>query len=175
MLLRFIVSQQGIELDPMKVKAIRYMPAPRIKKQVRSFLGRINYIARFIMQLTTTCDPLFYKDRMHGWMSSSFWQDQAVFVEPSHFGPPYAGTSVDSIPNSARYIHGLHVRLVKGVWSKGEGDLLPKYEDHQLRDQLHAILYHAVDFLLSQERSPIGRCCYLSLILCLQSERPSRV
>ena len=31
----------------------------KTKKQVRSFLGRINYIAHFIVQLTTMCDPLF--------------------------------------------------------------------------------------------------------------------
>ena len=35
------------------------MPTPKTEKQVRSFLGRINYIAYFIAQLTTTCDPFF--------------------------------------------------------------------------------------------------------------------
>uniref|UniRef100_A0A2N9GPI5 RNA-directed DNA polymerase n=1 Tax=Fagus sylvatica TaxID=28930 RepID=A0A2N9GPI5_FAGSY len=29
------------------------------QKEIRSFLGRINYIARFIAQLTATCEPLF--------------------------------------------------------------------------------------------------------------------
>ena len=28
------------------------------KKQIRNFLGKVNYIARFIAQLTATCDPL---------------------------------------------------------------------------------------------------------------------
>uniref|UniRef100_A0A2N9GNC8 Uncharacterized protein n=1 Tax=Fagus sylvatica TaxID=28930 RepID=A0A2N9GNC8_FAGSY len=35
------------------------MPAPKTEKEIRSFLGRINYIARFIAQLTATCEPLF--------------------------------------------------------------------------------------------------------------------
>ena len=35
------------------------MPAPKTKKQVWSFLGRINYIARFIAQFAATCNPLF--------------------------------------------------------------------------------------------------------------------
>ena len=35
------------------------MPTPQIEKQICSFLGKVNYIARFIVQLTTTCDPLF--------------------------------------------------------------------------------------------------------------------
>ena len=29
------------------------------EKQIRSFLGKVNYIARFIAQLTATCDLLF--------------------------------------------------------------------------------------------------------------------
>uniref|UniRef100_A0A2N9FTF6 Integrase catalytic domain-containing protein n=1 Tax=Fagus sylvatica TaxID=28930 RepID=A0A2N9FTF6_FAGSY len=55
----FIVSGRGIEIDPAKVQAIRSMPAPKTEKEIRSFLGRINYIARFIAQLTATCEPLF--------------------------------------------------------------------------------------------------------------------
>uniref|UniRef100_A0A2N9F3A7 RNase H type-1 domain-containing protein n=1 Tax=Fagus sylvatica TaxID=28930 RepID=A0A2N9F3A7_FAGSY len=51
-LLGFIVSGRGIEIDPAKVQAIRSMPAPKTEKEIRSFLGRINYVARFIAQLT---------------------------------------------------------------------------------------------------------------------------
>uniref|UniRef100_A0A2N9F2H4 Reverse transcriptase/retrotransposon-derived protein RNase H-like domain-containing protein n=1 Tax=Fagus sylvatica TaxID=28930 RepID=A0A2N9F2H4_FAGSY len=35
------------------------MPTPRTEKEIRSFLGRINYIARVIAQLTATYEPLF--------------------------------------------------------------------------------------------------------------------
>ena len=58
-LLGFIVSGRGIEIDPIKVQAIRSMPTSKTEKEIRSFLGRINYIAHFIAQLTTTCEPLF--------------------------------------------------------------------------------------------------------------------
>ena len=57
--LGFIVSQKGIEVDLDKVKSIIEMPEPHTEKQVRGFLGRLNYIAWFISQLTTTCEPLF--------------------------------------------------------------------------------------------------------------------
>ena len=40
-LLGHIVSQKGIEVDPDKVKAIREMFAPRTKKKVRGFIGRL--------------------------------------------------------------------------------------------------------------------------------------
>src|SRR3954469_18136552 len=58
-LLGFIVSQRGIEVDPDKVRAIQNMPAPKNEKEVRGFLGRLNYIARFISHLTDTCEPIF--------------------------------------------------------------------------------------------------------------------
>ena len=58
-LLGFIVSQKGIEVDPDKVKAILEIPEPLTEKQVRGFLGHLNYIARFISKLTATYEPLF--------------------------------------------------------------------------------------------------------------------
>jgi hypothetical protein len=58
-LLGFVVSDKGIEVDPDKVKAIQSMPPPKTEKDVRGFLGRLNYISRFISQSTMTCDPIF--------------------------------------------------------------------------------------------------------------------
>ena len=58
-LLGFVVSKRGIEVDPAKVKAIREMPEPRTEKEVRGFLGRLNYISWFISHLTATCEPIY--------------------------------------------------------------------------------------------------------------------
>ena len=43
-LLGFFLSGKSIEVDPAKVKAIQEIPAPRTEKEVRGFLGRLNYI-----------------------------------------------------------------------------------------------------------------------------------
>lgn len=40
-----IVSQQGIEVDPDKVRAIQQMPTPKTEKKVRRFLGHLIYIS----------------------------------------------------------------------------------------------------------------------------------
>ena len=58
-LLGFVVSKKGIEIDLDKVRAIQDLPPPRTQKEVRSFMGRLNYIARFISQMTAKCDPIF--------------------------------------------------------------------------------------------------------------------
>ena len=69
-LLGFIVSGKCIKVDPAKVKAIQEIPAPRTEKEVRGFLGRLNYIARFISHLTATCEQIFKllkKDQVVEW------------------------------------------------------------------------------------------------------------
>ena len=58
-LLGFLVSQRGIEVDPEKIKTIVEMKPPRTEKGIRGFLGRRQYISRFIAQLTMTCEPFF--------------------------------------------------------------------------------------------------------------------
>lgn len=58
-LLGFIVSRRGIELDPSKIKAIQEFPSLKTKKEVMSFLGRPNYISRFIAQSNVVCEPIF--------------------------------------------------------------------------------------------------------------------
>ena len=58
-LLGHIVSSRGIKVDPTKIKAILKMPLPKTEKEIRGFLGRLQYISRFIARLTTTCEPIF--------------------------------------------------------------------------------------------------------------------
>ena len=54
-----MVSERGIEVDPDKIKAILDMPVPRTEKEIRGFLGRLQYISRFIARLTDICEPIF--------------------------------------------------------------------------------------------------------------------
>ena len=58
-LLGFIVSRRGIELGPSKIKAIQELPLPKTRKEVMSFLGRLNYISRFIAQSIVVCETIF--------------------------------------------------------------------------------------------------------------------
>lgn len=59
-LLGFMVSRKRIELDPSKIKVIQDIPPHKSKKDVMRFLGRLNYIRRFIAQSKVICE-LFFK------------------------------------------------------------------------------------------------------------------
>ena len=68
-----MVSERGIEVDPDKIRAILDMPAPRTEKEVRGFLGRLQYINRFIARLIDICEPIF---RLLRKSQRTIWDDQ---------------------------------------------------------------------------------------------------
>ena len=47
-LLGHIVSAEGVRIDPDRVGAIQALSLPRSKKEVQAFLGRINFLRRFV-------------------------------------------------------------------------------------------------------------------------------
>jgi hypothetical protein len=47
-LLGHIVSAKGVRIDPSRVETIRTLSLPRSKKEVQTFLGKINFLRRFI-------------------------------------------------------------------------------------------------------------------------------
>jgi hypothetical protein len=49
--LGFVVYEQGIQIDPKKVKSISKVGEPTCKRDVQKFLGKINYLRRFISNL----------------------------------------------------------------------------------------------------------------------------
>jgi hypothetical protein len=48
-LLGHIVSRDGIKIDPKRVEAIDTINIPRNRKEIQSFLGKIIFLRRFIL------------------------------------------------------------------------------------------------------------------------------
>ena len=53
-----VVSEQGVETDPEKIRALRSWPVPRTLKELRSFLGFAGYYRRFINGYAALAKPL---------------------------------------------------------------------------------------------------------------------
>ena len=89
-LLGHMVSERGIEVDPDKIRAILDISAPRTEKEVRGFLGRLQYISRFIARLTNICEPIF---RLLRKSQRTVWHDQChkAFEEIKEYmlSPPF--------------------------------------------------------------------------------------
>jgi hypothetical protein len=51
-LLGFIISRQGIQVDPLKVEAVLNLPPPSTLLQLQSLQGKANFLCRFIPNYT---------------------------------------------------------------------------------------------------------------------------
>ena len=68
--LGFLVHQRGIDVDPSKAQDIATMKPPTTVKELKSFLGKLLYIRRFILGLaglTAAFTPLLKKGRPYRW------------------------------------------------------------------------------------------------------------
>jgi hypothetical protein len=63
--LGFIIHEHGIEIDPDRIKSIRNVGPPTCKVEVQKFLGKVNYLRRFISNLAGKIDafnPILWLD-----------------------------------------------------------------------------------------------------------------
>jgi hypothetical protein len=89
-LLGFIVSSEGMIIDPEKTQFILKLPPPSSKKSMQSFLGRINFVRRFIPSFSEMVRPLqnlIKKDVQYHWGPLEIWDfdsiKKAIIYAPS--------------------------------------------------------------------------------------------
>jgi hypothetical protein len=56
MFLGFIIHKHGIEIDPDRIKSIQNVGPPTYKVKMQKFLGKVNYLWRFISNLVGKID-----------------------------------------------------------------------------------------------------------------------
>ena len=54
----FVFSQAGVEANPKKIQSIMKVECPKSVSELRSFLGMITYVSRFIPKMATLAAPL---------------------------------------------------------------------------------------------------------------------
>ena len=95
-LVGFLVIDRGIKVDPLEIKAILDMPPPKSEKEIRGFLGCLQYISRFIAKLTSTCELIFKllrKNEPHKWndKSQAFEFNKEYLLHPPILVPQNLG------------------------------------------------------------------------------------
>jgi hypothetical protein len=96
-ILGHIVSPEGIKIDPERVKAIQQIDIPRNKKSIQSFIGKINFLRRFIpnfVEIIKYITDMLKKDAKIKWISEakeSFENiKQALVQSPVLISPNYS-------------------------------------------------------------------------------------
>lgn len=56
--LGYVISEDGLSVDPQKLNAIHEMPTPEDKAGVQRLLGMTNFVQRFAHQLSEIISPL---------------------------------------------------------------------------------------------------------------------
>lgn len=57
-ILGFVVSKDGMMIDPERAEVIAKLPPPHNKKSMQSLMGKINFVHRFIPSFDETVKPL---------------------------------------------------------------------------------------------------------------------
>jgi hypothetical protein len=96
-LLGFIVSKYGMIIDPERTQAIAKLSPPSSKKSMQSFLGKINFVRRFVPSFSKMVRPLqnlIKKDVLYHWgpkESQAFDSIRKTIVEaPSLISPDFS-------------------------------------------------------------------------------------
>ena len=53
-----LLTRDGMKLDPQKVNAIKAINIPEDQKELQKFMGMVNYLAKFIPNLSNIAVPL---------------------------------------------------------------------------------------------------------------------
>ncbi|XP_026433100.1 uncharacterized protein LOC113330513 [Papaver somniferum] len=95
--LGFVVTDEGIRVDPSKVEVIMTMTPPTNAKELQAFIVRISYIRRFVSglaQMMSTFLPLLRKGSVFEWEESqqvAFEKLKQCLVSPQVLKPPIKG------------------------------------------------------------------------------------
>ena len=69
-LLGHIISERGIKIDPDRLAAIQQISLPRNKKEIQLFLGKVNFLRRFItnfVEVVKYINSMLKKDNTFQW------------------------------------------------------------------------------------------------------------
>ena len=87
--LGFLISPDGITIDPGKIKVIKSIAPPHNKKEMPSFLGKINFVRRFISNFVEIVKPLqgmIMKDANFKWTKE---RKEAIAEVPTLWRPNF--------------------------------------------------------------------------------------
>ena len=158
-LLGFLVSDKGIEVDPSKIKAILDMPPPKKEKEIRGFLGWLQYINQFMTKLTSTCEPIFKllrKNEPHTWNDEC--QKAFELIKEYHL----------HLPVLVHLEFGKPLLLYLSIIEDAIGSMLAQKDD----DKNKRVVYHLSKRFHDYETryAPIEKSCF-ALVWAIQKLR----
>ena len=99
--LGYVISPHGIKVGDDRIEAITSIPPPQNIKQLRSFLGAVSFVRKFIRDYSTVIEPLEALTRKEFARHKTFenvWNLNAYSGIQSHQTPAYVSPSTCNSP-----------------------------------------------------------------------------
>uniref|UniRef100_A0A2N9FIH6 Integrase catalytic domain-containing protein n=1 Tax=Fagus sylvatica TaxID=28930 RepID=A0A2N9FIH6_FAGSY len=128
--LGFLVHRHGIDVDPARASAIATMRPPTTHKELKSFLGKLSYIRRFIPGLaavTSTFSPLLKKGASFHWSTEC----QEAFEKVQNI--------MTKLPTVCAPISGKPLRLYLASNSQAIGALIAQENDNGVEQPIYYV------------------------------------
>uniref|UniRef100_A0A2N9IB95 RNA-directed DNA polymerase n=1 Tax=Fagus sylvatica TaxID=28930 RepID=A0A2N9IB95_FAGSY len=128
--LGFLVHQRGIDVDPTRASAIATMKPPTTHKELKSFLGKLSYIRRFIPGLaavTSAFSPLLKKGASFHWSTEC----QEAFEKVQNI--------MTKLPTVCAPISGKPLRLYLASNSQAIGALIAQENDNGVEQPIYYV------------------------------------
>ncbi|CAL8992937.1 unnamed protein product [Prunus brigantina] len=157
--LGFQVHQRGIDVDPEKTRAITSLVPPRNPKELKSFMGRLSYIRRFIPGLAATMStftPLLKKGKPYKWSEKC----QEAYKKVQQI--------ITKLPTMRAPIPGLPLKLYLAATNTAVGALLAQ-DDHSGEES--PIYYISRQLRGAEIRYPKTELLCLALVYAAQRLR----
>jgi len=115
-----IISDEGVKTDPKKIEAIVNIPIPTNKTELQRYLGMVNYLGKFLPNLSQLTLPL----------RQLLQKDIEFIIEVNHIEAiRNLNKLITSAPTLKFFNHTLNTRLRSDASSEGLGALLE--QQHQ--------------------------------------------
>ncbi|KAL0289951.1 UNVERIFIED_CONTAM: Retrovirus-related Pol polyprotein from transposon opus [Sesamum radiatum] len=128
--LGFLVHSRGVEVDASRLKAISEMPRPTSVKQLKSFMGKLSYIRRFIPGLAANLMafmPLLRKNQPFTWTPTC----EAAFKKLQQ--------QLMHLPMMRTPVAGRPLRLYLAMTEEAIGGLLAQLDDEGIEQHIYYI------------------------------------
>ncbi|KAK2722616.1 hypothetical protein QYM36_002972 [Artemia franciscana] len=146
-----VISENGIHPDPQKVRALREMRTPNTKDELQTILGMMNYLARYIPNLSSINQPLrdLVKQQQFKWKQQhdkSFTNIKESICSSLAFFDPTAG-NVELQVDASKFGLGTTLSQNGKPISFASRSLNSTEQNYsQIEKELYAILFGCIHF-----------------------------
>ncbi|KAK2720687.1 hypothetical protein QYM36_004541 [Artemia franciscana] len=146
-----VISENGIHQDPQKVRALRGMRTPNTKDELQTILGMMNYLPRYITNLSSINQPLrdLVKQRQFKWEQqhdTSFTNIKESICSSLAFFDPTAGNVKLQVDASKFGLGATLSQKGKPISFASRSLNSTKQNYSQIEKELYAILFGCIHF-----------------------------